>query len=73
MNDHRVRVVGISEASAPFATFPIIHARYSEALNFLGRERSQMAFVLVRGEPGVPADELTRRIGRHGAEGADDG
>jgi putative ABC transport system permease protein len=64
MNDHLVRVVGISEASAPFATFPIIHARYSEALNFLGRERSQMAFVLVRGETGVPLDELTRRIGQ---------
>jgi putative ABC transport system permease protein len=34
MNDHRVRVVGISEASAPFATFPIIHARYSDGAEF---------------------------------------
>lgn len=62
MNDHLVRIVGISEASAPFATFPVIHARYSEALNFLGRERSQMGFVLVRGEAGVTPEELTRRI-----------
>lgn len=62
MNDHLVRVVGISDASAPFATFPIIHARYTEAVNFLGRERSQMAFVLARPEPGVTPEELTRRI-----------
>jgi putative ABC transport system permease protein len=62
MNDHLVRVVGISDASAPFATFPIIHARYTEAVNFLGRERSQMAFVLARPEPGVTPAELTRRI-----------
>jgi len=62
MNDHLVRIVGISEASAPFASFPIIHARYSDAVHFQGRERSQMAFVLARGEPGISAEELTRRI-----------
>ncbi|MFN0067107.1 MAG: ABC transporter permease [Limisphaerales bacterium] len=62
MNDHLVHVVGISDASAPFATFPIIHARYTEAVNFLGRERSQMAFVLARPMPGVTAEELNRRI-----------
>ncbi|MGE4181998.1 MAG: ABC transporter permease [Limisphaerales bacterium] len=62
MNDRRVRIVGISEASAPFATFPVIHARYSEAVHFLGRERSQMAFVLARAEPGVTPAELVRRI-----------
>jgi putative ABC transport system permease protein len=62
MNDHLVRIVGISDASAPFASFPIIHARYSEAVNFLGRERSQMAYVLARPEPGVSSKELTRRI-----------
>jgi putative ABC transport system permease protein len=62
MNDHLVKIVGISDASAPFASFPIIHARYSEALRFLGRERSQMSFVLVRPVAGVSGQELTRRI-----------
>ncbi len=62
MNDHFVRIVGISDASAPFASFPIIHARYTEAVNFQGSERSQMAFILVRPEPGVTPAELTRRI-----------
>jgi putative ABC transport system permease protein len=62
MNDHLVRIVGISDASAPFASFPIMHARYSEAVNFLGRERSQMSFVLARSEAGITPRELTRRI-----------
>ncbi len=62
MNDHLVRIAGISEASASFSSFPIIHARYSEAVNFLGRERSQMAFVLARPQAGVSPEELTRRI-----------
>jgi putative ABC transport system permease protein len=29
MNDHRVRIVGISDASAPFLSNPVIHTRYS--------------------------------------------
>jgi len=62
MNDHLVRIAGISEASASFSSFPIIHARYSEAVHFLGRERSQMAFVLARPQAGVSPEELTQRI-----------
>jgi len=62
MNDHLVRIVGISDALAPFASFPVIHARYSEAVNFQGRERSQMAFVLAHPVAGVSAEELARRI-----------
>jgi putative ABC transport system permease protein len=64
MNDHQVRIVGISEAGAPFASFPIIHARYSEAIHFLGSERSQMAYVLVQPEPGQIAVDLARQIER---------
>lgn len=62
MNDHLVRIVGISDASASFASFPIMHARYSEAIHFLGRERSQMSFVLARPVTGVSPGELARRI-----------
>jgi putative ABC transport system permease protein len=42
MNDHRVTIVGISDASAPFVSLPVMHARHSEAVNFLGRERTQL-------------------------------
>jgi putative ABC transport system permease protein len=63
MNDHKVTIVGISDASAPFLSLPVMHARYSEAVNFLGRERTQLSFVLARPVPGVSPEELTARIG----------
>jgi putative ABC transport system permease protein len=62
MNDHKVKIVGISDASAPFLSNPVIHTRYSEAVNFVGRERTQLSFVLVRPQPGVGAEEVCRRI-----------
>ncbi len=62
LNDHKVSIVGISDASAPFVSFPVIHTRYSEAIDFQGRERKQLSFVLVRPDPGVDAAELARRI-----------
>src|SRR2546423_8057300 len=62
VNNHLVRIVGISDASTPFASFPIMHARYSEALNFCKWERGQTSFVLARPEAGITPAELTRRI-----------
>jgi putative ABC transport system permease protein len=62
LNDHRAIIVGISDASAPFLSWPIIHARYSQAVNFVGRERTQLSYVLVRPQPGVDAKELSARI-----------
>src|SRR5262245_28556547 len=62
MNDHRVTIVGISNASAPFVSLPVMHARYSEAVNFLGRERTELSFVIARPVAGVRPEELTARI-----------
>jgi putative ABC transport system permease protein len=62
MNDHRARIVGIVDASPPFQTFPVFYTRYSQALNFVGRERKLLSFVLVKKAPGVSAEDLTRRI-----------
>ena len=62
LNDHKATIVGISDASAPFVSFPIIHARYSEAVNFQGRERNQLAYVLVRAREGIKPEDLARRI-----------
>ena len=62
VNDSRVRVVGIAEASAPFLTAPVMFARYSQAIKFVGRERDQLSFVLVKRQQGVPLLELCRRI-----------
>ncbi len=62
MNDHHVTIVGISDVPAPFASLPVMHTRYSEAINFLGRERTQLSFVIARAAAGVTPAELTRRI-----------
>jgi putative ABC transport system permease protein len=62
MNDHRVTIVGISDAAAPFVSLPVMHASYSEAVHFLGRERTQLSFILARPAAGVSPAQLTRRI-----------
>src|SRR5712692_3165599 len=62
MNDHKAVIVGISDASAPFLSNPVIHTRYSQAVNFVGRERTQLSYVLVQPQPGVDVTELCRRI-----------
>src|SRR5262249_29586461 len=36
LNDHKATIVGISDASAPFASYPVMHTRYSQAVNFVG-------------------------------------
>jgi len=62
MNDHLVRIVGISDASPPFQSLPVMHTRYSEGINFVGRERAQLSFIIVRPVPGVTPEELIPRI-----------
>ena len=58
MNDHFARLVGICDTSAPFLTAPVLFARYSQALNYVSRERNLLSFVLVKPEPNVPIPEL---------------
>jgi putative ABC transport system permease protein len=62
MNDHRAVVVGICEARPTFMTFPVIYARYSQAINYVPQERKVMSFVLAQNQPGVPAKEVCARI-----------
>lgn len=62
LNDHLVKIVGVAEASAPFTTFPVMYSRYTEAIDYVGRQRSQLSFVLVGQQPGITTPELVRRI-----------
>jgi putative ABC transport system permease protein len=64
MNDRRVSIVGICDASPPFQTFPVVFTRYSQALHYVGRERNLLSFVLAAPASGVNAQELTGRIHR---------
>jgi len=62
MNDHRAKIVGIVDASPPFTSFPVVYTRYSNALNYVGRERKLLSFVLVKAHPGVSMSALTERL-----------
>ena len=62
MNDRRARIVGISNASAPFTSFPVMYTRYSLAVNYIGRQRTQMSFVLAKAQPGVALADLAKHI-----------
>jgi len=62
MNEKRVLIVGISDASAPFQSFPVLHTRYSQALGFVGRERNLLSFVLAKPVAGLSAGDVGHRI-----------
>jgi putative ABC transport system permease protein len=62
MADRRATVVGITEAGAPFTTFPVVYARYSEALRFAPPPRKPLSYVLVRVKPGEDPAAIARRI-----------
>src|SRR5256885_2273602 len=60
--DPRAPLVGFRDGSAPFLRVPIRPARYSEAVNFLGRERTQLSFIIAGPLPGTSPAELAERI-----------
>lgn len=62
MNDHRAVIVGLTKASRTFQSFPIVYTRYSQAVLFAPPERKVLSFVLVESQPGVPPEEVCRRI-----------
>ena len=62
MNDRRAVVVGICETSAPFQSFPVVIATYSQATQFIARERKQLSFVVGSPVAGVSPAEACRRI-----------
>jgi putative ABC transport system permease protein len=62
INDRRAVIVGISEASAPFTTFPVVYTKYSSAMSYIGLMRKQMSFVLVHARPDEDPHALAQRI-----------
>lgn len=64
LNDRKARIVGICRVSPPFATFPVIYSRYSAAMNYVGRERNLMTFVLAQPREGLSQAEAAAAITR---------
>jgi putative ABC transport system permease protein len=62
MNDHRAQVVGVCKTSPTFQTFPVVYARYTQALQYAPQERRVMSFVLAKAKADVPATEVCDRI-----------
>ena len=62
INDQRVLVSGIADASPPFITFPIAYVRYSEAMKLTPPQRNKLSFVLVRARDGEDPKALAERI-----------
>lgn len=62
MNDRRAVIVGLTKASRTFQSFPIVYTRYSQAVRFAPAERKVLSFILADAVPGVPAEEVCRRI-----------
>lgn len=64
MNDRRAVVVGICKVTPPFQTFPVLYTRYSQAVQFIPRERNTLSFVLAKRAEGVDAKDLASRIAK---------
>lgn len=62
LNDHRAKVVGICRVGRSFNSQPAIFTTYTRATTFAPFERKLLSFVLVKAKPGVPVEELCRRI-----------
>jgi putative ABC transport system permease protein len=62
MNDHRAVIVGLCKSSPTFQTFPVVYARYSQAIQYAPRERKVLSFVLAQSKPDAPWPEVTARI-----------
>ena len=48
--------------TAPFQTFPVMYCRYSQALQYVPRERNALCFVIAAAHADVDPGEVCRRI-----------
>jgi putative ABC transport system permease protein len=62
MNDRRAVLVGVCKASPPFTTLPVIYTRFSQAAQFVPRERNLMNFILAKPAEGHSTEEVCQRI-----------
>ena len=62
MNDRRAVLVGVCKASPPFTTLPVVYTRFSQAAQFVPRERNLMNFILAKPTEGYTAEEVCQRI-----------
>lgn len=62
MNDRRAAIVGIAKSSPPFQPTPVIYTRFRQAVQYVGRERNMVSFVLAQPRQGEDVHAVCRRI-----------
>ena len=62
VNDHRVKIVGRSEALPRYPPRPLLYTTFANANRILLPERHRLTFVLATAAPGVAPNELAARI-----------
>jgi putative ABC transport system permease protein len=62
MNDRRAVVVGIFRGSQTFMTYPVVYTRFSLATLYVSPARRLQPYVLVKGQPGLDVEQVSRRI-----------
>lgn len=63
INERRAVITGICRASPLFQTLPILYTEFGKAQQFTAAERNHTSFVLAAPQPGIPSQEVCRRIG----------
>ena len=64
INDKRAVVVGIAKATAPEDEAAVVYTTYTRVKTYASNERKFLTYILVKGKPGVPLEEITGRITR---------
>jgi putative ABC transport system permease protein len=62
VNDHRVRIAGVSDTLPRFPPRPLLYMTWSNALRILPPERLRLTFVLASAAPGISPRALAVRI-----------
>lgn len=62
VNDHRIKVAGVSSTLPRFPPRPLIYTTYSNAARILPKERHLLTFVLATTQPGISGAQLAQRI-----------
>lgn len=62
INDHEVRIVGISKVARSFFGNPYVFTTYERALEIVPKTRKNLSFVLVKPQKGVSKEKLAQDI-----------
>jgi len=62
INDREARVVGVCKTERHFFGYPYVFTSYDQALQYAPRQRKMLSMILAEPKPGIPAEEVARRI-----------